>query len=221
MVRALITVCLVLSPSVVFGQSVYVGAAAGIDTTVATHFAINGQPQIEQGGSAPAVAGRAGLVLGDRWGAEVEVSYTMTIERTVDGANRLVTPPIIGGIPPVSVFPSLTIESEQRSAAVNVLGWVSYPASARVELVLLAGIAFSRIAIEEQRSFELPQLFPPGFPRFEPQDTDVVVYDTGPVVGIEGRLGFGDRFRVVPGLRLSGVSAGWSIRPTVGVAWVF
>jgi hypothetical protein len=221
MTRVLIAVCLVLSPSLVCGQSVYVGAAAGMDTTVATHFEINGQPQMEQGGSAPAVAGRAGLVLGSRWGAEVEVSYTTTIERTVDGANRLVPPPIIGGIPPVAVFPSLTIESEQRSAAVNALGWVSYSASARLDLVLLAGVAFSRIEIDEQRSFELPQLFPPGFPAFQPQETNAVVYGAGPVVGIEGRLAFGDRFRVVPGLRFSSVSAGWSIRPTVGVAWVF
>jgi hypothetical protein len=222
MPRVLIALCLVGSPSLLFAQSVYVGAAAGIDTTVASHFEIDGQPQVEQGGTSPSFAGRAGLAMGDRWGAEVEVSYTTTIERTVDETNRLVTSPVVGGFPPVVVFPSVTVESEQRSASVNALGWFSYPASARLELVVLAGVAFNRIEFEQQRTIELPQPFPSGFPiSFGPRSTSVVAYDAGPLVGVEGRIAFGDRFRLVPGLRLSSISAGWSIRPTVGAAWMF
>jgi hypothetical protein len=217
----LIAVSLVMSPSLVDAQSAYVGAAVGTDTTFASSFEVNGQAQIEEGGTAPALAGRAGLVLGNRWGAEVEVSYTMAMERTVDGGHRFIAPPALGGFPSVTAFPSVAIESEQRSAVVNALGWFSYPASARVELVLLAGIAFHRAEIEQRLSFELPQLFPPGFPSIGPQVTNVVAYDVGPVVGVEGRIAFGDRFRVVPGLRASGISAGWSLRPSVGVAWVF
>jgi hypothetical protein len=217
----LIAVSLVMSASLVDAQSAYVGAAVGTDTTFASSVEVNGLAQIEAGGTAPVIAGRAGLVLGNRWGAEVEVSYTTAMERTVDGGSRFIAPPVFGGVPAVTVFSSVMIESEQRSAAVNALGWFSYPASARVELVLLAGIAFHRAEIEQRLSFELPQLFPPGFPSIGPQVTNVVAYDVGPVVGVEGRVAFGDRFRVVPGLRASGISAGWSLRPTVGVAWVF
>ncbi len=235
MPRAFVVLCLSLCASPAFAQSVYVGVAAGTDTTLASHFEVTGLPQPDRGGTVPALAVRAGLGLGDRWGAEVEVAYAMTLERTVEeqggfagvegfrftSTNAAISPILA----PLRVVPSVTIESEQQRTAVNALGWFSYPASARFELVLLGGITFDRTRIEERRSFDL--LLPANFPGasiiFGPnlQSTNVVTYDVEPIVGVEGRIAFGDHLRVVPGVRLSGVAAGWSIRPTAGIAWTF
>jgi len=233
MPRVFVFLCLSLSASPVVAQSIYVGAAAGIDTTLASHFEVTGQPQPDRGGTVPALAVRAGLGLGDRWGAEVEVVYAMTLERTleeqggfgvVEGFRFTFTNAPISTAP-LRVVPSVTIESEQQLTAVNALGWFSYPASARFELVIVGGVTFDRTRIEERRSFELllPANFPAASFTFGPnlQSTNVVTYGVGPIVGVEGRFALGDRFRVVPGVRLSGVAAGWSIRPTAGIAWTF
>lgn len=229
--------CLCAAPS--FAQ-VYIGAAAGSDTTLVTSFETAGASQLERGGTAPAVAVRAGIALGQRWGAEVEVARAFTIEHsnTTNGgvlASGNVSSSLIGvfgidTIPPIRFAPTLRTETEQQLTAVNALAWVSYAVSGRIDLVLAAGAAFNRTVVEQRVRIEpgtLPGIpgFPAGFPGF-PLDlfassTRVVNYGVGPVVGVETRIAVGDRLRVVPAVRMSSAFGGWSVRPTAGVVWMF
>ena len=232
--------CLCAAPS--FAQ-VYIGAAAGSDTTLVTSFETAGASQLERGGTAPAVAVRAGIALGQRWGAEVEVARAFTIEHsnTTNGGILASGRPVdfvaspvnffgIDAIPPIRFAPTLRTETEQQLTAVNALAWVSYAVSGRIDLVLAAGAAFNRTVVEQRVRIEpgtLPGIpgFPVGFPGF-PLDlfassTRVVDYGVGPVVGVETRIAVGDRLRVVPAVRMSSAFGGWSVRPTAGIVWMF
>jgi hypothetical protein len=185
------------------------------------------------------VAGRAGIALGQRWGAEVEVARAFTIEHTntTDGgilaSGGLLNIPstvISGDFFPIRFTPTLRTDTEQQLTAVNALAWVSYPLSGRIDLVLAAGAAFNRTVVEQRvriESVTLPGIpgLPAGFPGL-PLDlfassTRVVNYDVGPVVGVETRIALGDRLRVVPAVRMSTAFGGWSVRPTAGIAWMF
>ena len=53
-----------------------------MDMTLVTSFESAGASQLDRGGTTPALAVRAGLALGQRWGAEVEVAHAFTIERS-------------------------------------------------------------------------------------------------------------------------------------------
>jgi hypothetical protein len=223
MQRAFAFLWFLVCASPTFGQSIYVGAAAGSDTFLTTKIDAGQFIQPETGGTTPVVGVRAGIALGERWGAEVEVARSLTIERdeTVDFPNFPLT---IGGIVPVGFpRPSFRVESEQALTAVNALAWASYPLNARVDLVVLAGASFQRSEVEQRFAVAFPQIFLPGTAVFTvaPASTRVITYDVGPVVGIDGRIRFGDHLRVVPALRLSDTAGGWSIRPTAGVDWVF
>ena len=82
---SLLALCLWATPS--FAQ-VYIGGAVGMDTTLVTSFESAGASQPDRGGTTPAVAVRAGIALGQRWGAEVEVAHGLTLEHsdTSDGS---------------------------------------------------------------------------------------------------------------------------------------
>lgn len=226
--------CMAATPS--FAQ-VYIGGAAGIDTTLVNKVEVDGQPQSDSGGTAPALAVRAGIGLGERWGAEIEVAHVLTIEQRDTAARDSLSPSFVSVIGPVEPFvwrSTLHIDSEQQVTAVNALGWVSHPIGGRVDLVFVAGAAFNRTEIERRYRFE--PVVPPGFPGFpgipglpprpvlidfEPQVTRLISYGVRPLVGIEARIAFGNHLRVVPGFRMSSVGVGWSLRPIVGVAWMF
>ncbi|HEY6361557.1 MAG TPA: hypothetical protein VIX63_10665 [Vicinamibacterales bacterium] len=236
--RTFTLLALSLWASPTFAQ-VYIGGAVGLDTTLVTSFESAGALQPDRGGTTPALAVRAGIALGQRWGAEVEVAHAFTIERsdTSDGsilaagarAPVRITWTSVGdfgidAFPPIRFAPTFHIESEQQLTAVNALAWVSYAMSSRIDLVLAAGAAFNRTSVEQRVRFE-PVLLP-GFPAGLPIDLfapsmRVVNYGVGPVVGVETRIGLGDHLRVVPALRMSTAFSGWSVRPTVGVAWMF
>jgi hypothetical protein len=211
-----------LCASPAFGQSIYVGAAAGSDTFLTTKIEAGQFTPPESGGTTPVFAGRAGIALGERWGAEVEVAHSLTIERneTVDFPGVPVT---LGGILPVGFpRPSFSIESEQALTAVNTLAWVSYPVNTRLDLVVVAGASFQRNESEQRFAVDFSRaLFPTAILTIQPSSTRAITYDVGPVVGVEGRIRFGDHLRVVPALRLSDTPGGWSVRPTAGVDWVF
>jgi hypothetical protein len=227
MPRLLVCLCLFLTASSAFAQSVYVGGAAGANTVFAQKIDFGGTfSPPDTGGTTPVFAIRSGIGLGEIWGAEVEVAHALPLERSTEGGRGQFFPAAVLTIGPGIAFPTLRVESERRSTAVNALGWVRYPVSARVDLVVLAGATFNRSEVEERYTINLPPLFPqlpPGAVVFAPQPASIrtLTYDVGPLVGIEGRIRVGSRFRVVPGLRLSGANAGWSVRPMVGVDWVF
>jgi hypothetical protein len=204
-------------------HSIYLGAAAGSDTFLTTQVEAGQFSQPESGGTTPVFAVRGGITLGERWGAEVEFARSLTIER--DNAVDFPSFPLtLGGIVPVGFpRPSFRVESEQALTAVNTVAWVSYPLNARLDVVVMAGAAFQRSETEQSLSIDFPQLVFPGSPMLTvlPDSTRVTTYDVGPLVGVEGRIRFGDHVRVVPALRLSDAAGGWSVRPTAGVDWVF
>ncbi len=237
MSRALMlcTLCLWAGPAL---AQVYVGAAVGIDTTLASRIELDNRPQADTGGTTPALAVRAGIGLGGRWGAEVEVAHALTIEQSETADRGRLGPSLVGAIfgpdrlalvvrrlGQFDLRPTLRIDSEQTVTAVNALAWASYPLGARIDLVLMGGASFNRSKVEERYRIEtvLPPGFPPGSISFgiQPMSVRLITYDVGPMVGAEARIAFGDRVRVVPGFRMSSVGRGWSLRPDVGVAWMF
>jgi hypothetical protein len=222
MPRAL-ALCFLLCASPAVGQSIYVGVAGGSDTFLTTEIDAGQFIQPETGGTTPVVAVRTGIALGERWGAEVEVAHSLTIERD-DTVGFPSVPLSVGVIVPIGFpRPSFRVESEQALTAVNTVAWASYPVNARLDLVVLAGASFQRSEVEQEFAVEFPPIFLPASAAFTiaPASTRVTTYDVGPVVGIEGRIRFGDHLRVVPALRLSDTAGGWSVRPTAGVDWVF
>jgi hypothetical protein len=223
MPRACAVLCFLFCASSAFGQSIYVGVAAGSDTFLTTKIEAGQFTQPQTGGTTPVVAVRAGVALAERWGAEVEVAHSLTIERsdTVDFLNNSAF--LVGVLPVRFPPPSFRVDSEQALTAVNTLAWVSYPLNARLDIVVLAGASFQRTDTEQRFAVDLPQLFPPGtvILSVQPSSTRVISYDVGPLVGFEGRIRFGDHLRLVPAIRLSDIAAGWSVRPTVGIDWAF
>jgi hypothetical protein len=225
--------CLLVSPAV--AQTVYVAGAAGIDTTLADDFENDFVLTEGGGGTVPSFAARLGLGLGERWGVEFEVAQSLTLERSDDSP---VVPPGAGGVtvsgilsiptgaPITSIIPDFSFESERRSTALNPVAWVRVRAGSRLALQFLAGASFQRTTYEQRSRLDFiiqgnvfPQIFPPPVPREE--TWHAVVYDVAPLVGAEAWLSFGDHVHVVPGIRLSSVSEGWSVRPSAALSWTF
>jgi hypothetical protein len=208
---------------------VYVGGAVGADTMLVSGLRGEFAVPEDDGGTVASVAGRVGVALGGRWGVEFEAAQGLTLEETSDVTGSLAArsgfvwgsaQPLVQG----RVVPVVTVESERRSTAYNALGWFRYPVSARLDLAFVAGAAFTRTWTEQRIDFELGL---PGFPAgvvtslFPAEPTEIVSYEVGPIVGAEAWLAFGDRLRLVPGVRLSAAGGGWSVRPSVGAAWTF
>jgi hypothetical protein len=222
MARTFVVLGLSLWASSAFAQSIYVGAGVGSDTILASSIEAEGVIDADTGGTTTGLSFRAGIELGQRWGAEVEVAHALTLERS--NPNEFPRGGVFGVLPPGFV-PRFRVDSEQEATAVNPLAWVSYAASARVEVVLVAGASFNRTVVEHQLQFDPSVLagFPPGSVGLVigPERTRITTYDVGPLVGIETRVAFGDHFRLVPAFRMSSAGVGWSLRPAVGVNWMF
>ncbi len=222
MARTFVILGLTLWASSAAAQSIYVGAAVGSDTVLANSIEAEGLIDADRGGTTPGLAVRAGIELGQRWGAEVEVAHALTLEH-----SRMNEFPRGGGfgVIPGGFIPRFRVESEQETTAVNALAWVSYAASARIDVVLLAGASFNRTSVDRRLRFDPSVLagFPPGSVTITvgPECTRTTTYDVGPLVGIETRVAFGDHVRLVPAFRMSSAGVGWSLRPTVGINWMF
>ena len=161
MVRTFVVLGLSLWASSAFAQSIYVGAAVGSDTVLANSIEGEGVIDADRGGTTPALAVRAGIELGQRWGAEVEVAHALTLENS--NTNEFPRSGVFGVIP-AGFSPRFRVESEQETTAVNALAWVSYAASARVDVVFVAGASFSRTSVEQRLQLDPSVLagFPPG-----------------------------------------------------------
>jgi hypothetical protein len=191
---------------------------------------LGGRTEVDSGGTTPSFAVRSGIELTDRWGVEVELSHDLKLEQSEVGERGTFGPSLIlstvivrPGEPREIVNPVFRIDSTQRVTAVNTLAWVSTPIGARVDFVVAAGVSFARREFEE--SYHVEPASSPGFLRssvaFSPDAVRILSYDVGPIVGTEARISVGTRFRVMPGLRLSGTAGMWSVRPTAGAAWTF
>src|SRR5688572_13162596 len=88
MLRVFMAVCLSVYVSPALAQSAYIGAALGVETSVVGGFEYNGDVQPERGGTTALIAVRAGIGLGERWGAEVELAHALTLETSAIPAGR-------------------------------------------------------------------------------------------------------------------------------------
>jgi hypothetical protein len=229
---AFLAFCLIAAPA--SAQSVYVAVSGGSNTLLASHVEIADQSTDDSRGTAPFIGARVGIALGARWGVELDATQDFgvrTSQREDIGIDFA-----FGGLRPI---PSIAIDTDTEATTFNPSVWIAQAVGNRVDLVFLAGVAFSRTEIEQELRFDAPGFTVSGlfnqpsapfgivptrsvsaltpFPR----STETVIYDIGPLAGVDARIAFGTHIRVTPGLRLSGVGSGWSVRPAIAIGWMF
>jgi hypothetical protein len=64
-------------------------------------------------------------------------------------------------------------------------------------------------------------LFAPVPPPNSAFRSTTISYGTRPLAGVEARIGFTSHVRLIPGVRLQGITEGWLLRPYVGLGWFF
>jgi hypothetical protein len=224
MPRALAVVVLCLSPPAAIAQPVYVAVAAGAESVAASRLELLGTITRDSGGTAPFVGARVGIALGTRWGVDLEGTYRFEVSQHREEPDR--ASQFLDGLPVISFL--AIADTESQVTTINPQVWFAQEMTSRVSVVLLAGATFNRTATDERVRYTLERSpLPPGFPGIVPGlrrpdlTTHSVVYDVGPLVGLDVRLAFGDHLAVVPGVRLSGLQGGWSIRPGAALAWTF
>jgi hypothetical protein len=242
MLRALAVLCTCLAAAPASAQT-YVAGAAGTDTILLTSYDSDAFP--DGGGTVPSFAARVGVPLGGQWGVELEVAQSLTLDGSSQDrpipfvssgfswVSAVVTP---AGASTGILIPDFSFESERRSIAVNPVAWIRLPVGSRLSLAFLGGVSFQRTTLEQrsrvqftvQGRLDLPRLGPAGSvspqlfpPVVQEQSTHIVTYDVAPLVGAEAWLAFGEHVHIVPGVRLSSVSEGWSVRPSAALAWTF
>ena len=180
----------------------------------------------QEGGEALGGSLRAGAIVSERWGMDLEFARTGEVD--VSPRTPILTTqdlvPVVGG---VSFFSTSQVSARQRLTTLASSLWVRQPLGNVVDLVFLGGVAFTRVTQDvhfEFRRGPLPigVILPPMPVSF---DTESVEYSAGPIAGLEAEISMTDHLRLVAGARLLVVNAsgrsGWVTRPSVGLAWVF
>jgi hypothetical protein len=221
-------VCLATTAS---AQSTYVAAGVGADIFRPSGVEASGFDE-SRGGEAVAWSLRLGTAVTDRWGVEVAFTRPNEIERETRSGipipllagqiiSGVIGPTPIGTATTFPIFESTTRLS-RRNSTIDAVAWVAQPVGSRIDLIYLGGVAFARTVEEMDFSFTRRS---PVLPIVAPTSTRTTTYDTGPVVGLEGRLALTDNAVLIPGIRLYGVSSqaggGWLVRPSVALGWRF
>jgi hypothetical protein len=122
-----------------------------------------------------------------------------------------------------SVIPIRFVQSDirQSHSDFDAVIWGRQAVGARVDLVYLGGVVFSRERTEITQNFPtILGLFAPLPPNSTFRST-TISYGTRPLAGVEARIGFTSHVRLIPGVRLQGIADGWLLRPYVGLGWFF
>jgi hypothetical protein len=232
-----VAVCLSIGHSA-FAQGPYVNASVGVSVSRFSRFQETGTSGISPGGEPASWALRVGSPLGARWGVELEFVRTLESDSkdTFDllrglpaGLNggiftSLEFVPTGSGSTSSGLFPLLPFDisvrvREQQSAIVPTV-WFQSDVSQRVAIVFLGGVAFNRLATDTE--FSVAGADPGLLARITfPAPTRSIEYGTSAVAGVEARIGLGDNVQLIPGVRLQGLTDGWSVRPAVGLGWQF
>ena len=220
----------VLAPSA-FAQGAYVSAFLVGEIVRLDQY--DSRTQDTGNGESFGFALRLGSPIGAKWGVELEfvrpgeitsdqlpqvlpAVYQLTVEGGFPGL------PNEGNYDPL-IFPtySYRFRTTQRRTTLSTSLWVRQEISPRVSLVYLGGVAFGRTNSEVEITYLLnrPTILP--IPPIPPLSNESIIYDVGPMVGVEGRLRLAGTVDLIPGLRLHGVEGGWLIRPAVGLSWTF
>ena len=238
--RTIFAVICLLGAAPGFAQSAYVGAAVGMDVSRFSRVESPGFDALQPGGEAQAFSLRIGTRVGRRWGVELAFTRPSEVERE----STVGFPIPLARLAFTSVDPVASISSffggssrlERRDSTLDTLAWMAQPVGNRVDLVYLGGVAFNR-TVEEVT-------FTPGFlerwdlilrdavpsvilPPIGPSSVRTTTYGITPVVGLDARIELTDHVRLVPGVRMQGIgggmsgTAGWLIRPSVGLMWEF
>ena len=218
-------------------QAPYVAATIGADVSRLSH-STSSLTRLPDGNSEVfSWSLRVGTPVGESWGVELE--FVQSGRSRSEGPNGVV--PLIPGTGTLTLIPGVvtstggTIVSPQPNLPVPITGfqtdvrrthsdldtvaWVRQRAGGSIDLVYLGGVAFSRQRLEITQTFPtLIALLAPGGGTFR---TTTIDYGTRPLVGAEARIGLTEHVRLVPGIRVQGLSAGWLLRPYAGLGWVF
>ena len=216
--------------SSILAQSPYVAGAIGADVSRSSHASSSLYPSPSNDAEVLSGALRAGTFVGSNWGVELEFVRS---GRTNEEGPQIV-PLAQGGtfsgtftVLPAGAAPnaiSIPIpfdyrsEVRRRHESIDAVAWARQSVSGSVDLVYLGGVAFSR-----DRS-DITQSIGPALRAIVPPTTfrsTFIQYDTRPLVGMEARIRFTSRIRLIPGFRLQALSDGWLMRPYVGLGWFF
>lgn len=220
----LFVIALCAAPAPASAQT-YVAAVLGAD--LARSYESSSDGVSYPGGDRDALswALRAGTAFGSRWGVELEFNRGGELE----SQNSPVTYAGLFDIPATApgalslIYPSPTVETEQRTMTWNATAWVKQPIGSRADLVVLAGSGFSQVTQETEFSFAFPSQIP-GITR-APYMTKSTAYGAGPIVGVETRIRMTDHLELTPGLRVqslgNALTQGIVIRPSVALGWTF
>lgn len=219
-------------------QSSYVTAAAGADLSRFGQVVTEGSKSNPPEGLVPAGAIRVGTAFGERWGVEAEMAFAGTFEKVSEGnflqavqglnlrsnvsaiALYDITPQKFGDIAP-SAPVELVYRSRTRrgNSTFSTVGWVSKPIGSRTDLVAVLGLALNRASVDTRLSLIVPR----GLGSVSPASAQMISYGFGPLVGTEIRVRAGDRWRLVPSVRLHKLDASgaWLLRTNIGLSRTF
>jgi hypothetical protein len=231
----LIWSCLLASPA--FAQSTYVAAAVGADITRSNRSDTYGISTPNFDAEPLSLTVKAGTGLGERWGVELGwVKARRTHATALDTIRYAVTTgsAVLTTVPapaPLGVpigrpfFFEPRIDVYRRHTSVEAVAWADKRVADRVDLAFLGGVSFNRTSVDTRIEFNIPilaQVFlPPGLSILPPQSTHIIDYSVAPVAGVDARIELARHVRVIPSLRLQGVSGEWLLQPSAGLAWVF
>ena len=220
-----------------WAQSPYVAGAIGAEIVRSTSVESSGSNFGSGNGESWNGAIRVGTLVAPRFGVELEFLRPGAIEGDGDGPVYIaaeIQRAVVGGILPDGVvadpaifppiFPIISQRTRIRATTVSTLAFARQAVGARVDLVYLGGLGFSRVVHEIE--FGIPRsLLAAGRVILPPYRTRTMQYGVGPIVGAEARIGMTEHARLVAGVRLHALGEslvdGWLVRPSVGLAWTF
>jgi hypothetical protein len=234
-VRLVLTLLLVLFAATVRAQSAYVAGTIGADVSRVSHTDSSFGSSTPNGSETLSGSLRVGSRIGANWGVELEFVQSGSSHDQVSPDVFPLAANATAGAPTVSVqgftftsaslnaIPIRFVQSDirERHSDLDALVWVRQGVGGTVDLIYLGGVAFSRQRTEITQNFPtILGLFAPLPPNSAFRST-TINYGARPLVGIEGRIRFTSHIRLIPGVRLQGITEGWLLRPYVGLGWFF
>ena len=239
MSRLVLAVLVVLFASSVRAQSAYVAGTIGADVSRVSHTDSNFSSSSPDGSETLSGSVRVGTAVGASWGVELEFVQSA---HSHDQVTPVVSPLATGnsvatttGVPTITIqgftfssasanaIPIRFVQSDVRQSHsdLDAVFWVRQGVGGSVDLVYLGGVAFARERTEITQNFPtILGLLAPLPPNSAFRST-TISYGTRPLAGIEARIRFTSHVRLIPGVRLQGITEGWLLRPYVGLGWFF
>lgn len=225
--RSLIALCFMLLAIPARAQSPYVAATIGADIARFSHTESNTFDARSSDSEVFSWSLRVGTEIGQNWGTELEFVRSNESRSSIPSGVAI---PLAAGSPGTgttvasiigAALPVGNFSADVRSSHSDFDGiaWVRQRAGS-IDLVYLGGAVFSRQRTEISQTFPtvLRPLLPVPGGVFRTTTIDLSVR---PLIGMEARIGLTPHVKLIPGLRLQGVTGGWLVRPYAGLGWFF